>query len=104
MLPVYHQRFTVKFVDADGTELKTETVEEKLSATAPDMSGKMQDGYRFAGWDKAFDVVTENLVVTATYGAAFSENPVWSSGLVQGKIDKANDFATDILAESVIQL
>lgn len=104
VFPVYHQLFTVKFVDADGTELKTETVEEKLSATAPDMSGKMQDGYRFAGWDKAFDVVTENLVVTATYGAAFSENPVWSSGLVQGKINKANDFTTDILATSAIPL
>ncbi|MGN0876112.1 MAG: InlB B-repeat-containing protein [Kiritimatiellia bacterium] len=101
---IYHQLFTVRFLDADGTELKTETVEEKLSATAPDMSGKMQDGYRFAGWDKEFDVVTEDLDVTATYGVAFSENPVWSSGLVQGKIDKANDFTTDILAESVIQL
>ena len=101
---IYHQLFTVRFLDADGTELKTETVEEKLSATAPDMSGKMQDGYRFAGWDKAFDVVTENLVVTATYGAAFSENPVWSSGLVQGKINKANDFTTDILATSAIPL
>lgn len=61
---LYHKLFTVTFKDADGSVLATETVEESFGATAPDMTGK--EG--FLGWDVGFDVVTEDLVVTAQYG------------------------------------
>ena len=61
---LYHKLCTVTFKDADGSVLKTETVEESFGATAPDMTGKED----FLGWDVDFNVVTEDLVVTALYG------------------------------------
>ena len=57
--------YTVTFVDWDGTVLKTETVEEGNSATAP--ADPTRDGYTFIGWDKTFGNVTGNITVTAGY-------------------------------------
>ena len=57
--------FTVIFKDYDGTTLKTEAVESGNSATAPEAPAR--EDYTFMGWDKSFDNVTEDLVVTATY-------------------------------------
>ncbi len=59
--PVYE----VNFVDYDGEVLKTEKVEQGKSATAP--ADPVRDNYTFAGWDVAFDKVTEDITVTATY-------------------------------------
>ena len=57
--------YTVTFKDWDGTTLKTETVNEGESATAP--ATPTRDGYTFTGWDKPFDAVTTDLTVTAQY-------------------------------------
>lgn len=57
--------YTVTFVDYDGTVLKTETVEEGSTATAPTVPGR--DGYNFIGWDTDFSNVTSDLIVTALY-------------------------------------
>ena len=65
------QTFTVIFQDENGTELKKETVEWGKSATAPEDPTK--EGWTFAGWDKAFNVVKSDLTVTATY----TKNPVY---------------------------
>ena len=59
--------YTVTFKDHDGTVLKTETVEEGKSATAP--ADPTREGYTFEGWDKAFDKITADLEVTANYKA-----------------------------------
>ena len=58
-------KYTVTFVDFDGTVLKTESVEYGKSATAPE--NPVRDGYEFAGWDIDFSNITETTTVTATY-------------------------------------
>lgn len=57
--------YTVTFKDYDGTVLKTETVETGKAATAP--ANPSRNGYSFSGWDKAFDNITADTTVTATY-------------------------------------
>lgn len=57
--------YTVTFKDWDGTTLKTETVKEGSSATAP--SDPIREGYKFIGWDKTFSNIVSNLIVTAQY-------------------------------------
>ena len=58
--------YTVKFVDYDGTVLKTESVNYKASATAPkDLPSRK--GYSFVGWDKDYKSVTSDMMVAAQY-------------------------------------
>ncbi|MCL2785725.1 MAG: InlB B-repeat-containing protein [Methanomassiliicoccaceae archaeon] len=57
--------YTVTFEDHDGTILRTETVEEGGSATAP--SDPVRDGHTFIGWNVDFSIITGDLTVTAQY-------------------------------------
>ena len=57
--------YTVKFLDWDGKELKSESVEHGSAATAP--ADPTRKGYTFTGWDKKFDNITEDLTLTAQY-------------------------------------
>ena len=57
--------YMVTFVNWDGTELKTEIVEEGKSATPP--SDPYRDGYVFTGWSTAYSNVRQNLTITAQY-------------------------------------
>ena len=57
--------YTVTFKDYDGTVLGTQKVEEGKAATAP--ANPVRENFTFAGWDKKFDKITSDLVVTATY-------------------------------------
>ena len=64
---VYHQLFTVTFLDADGTVIDTQTVEETTAATEPDMTGRTYGGNPFSGWDSDFSSISGDLTVTAVY-------------------------------------
>ena len=61
----YVKTWTVTFKDEDGTVLKVEIVDEGTGAIAP--TEPVKEGHTFAGWNAAFDNVTEDTVVTATY-------------------------------------
>ena len=58
----YGQKFTVKFVDGKGNELKTQEVLPGEDATAPEVADEL-----FKGWDKEFTNVQGDLVVKALY-------------------------------------
>ena len=58
-------KYQVTFKDKDGNILKEETINEGEAATAP--TAPEVEGYTFKGWDKKFDKVTEDLVITALY-------------------------------------
>lgn len=73
VLPDYSEigklpRYTVLFVDADGTILKETLVREGYSAAAP--LNPTKTGYIFTGWDKAYNHITTDLTVYATYTLA----------------------------------
>jgi hypothetical protein len=64
----YIKTWAVRFLDYDGTVLDTQTVDQGGAATAP--NAPTRTGYRFIGWDKAFNNVTQNLDVNAEYETA----------------------------------
>ncbi|MCL2339925.1 MAG: InlB B-repeat-containing protein, partial [Actinomycetia bacterium] len=57
--------YTVIFVDAVGNRLSVQTVAYGDGAIAP--AAPARTGYRFIGWDVAFDRITSDLTVTALY-------------------------------------
>ena len=82
------QSFTVTFKDYDGTVLSTEKVEKGKGAKAPEEPKR--ENFKFAGWDKAFDKVTSDLVVTATYTTTktviYAENVSVNKGTNEVKV------------------
>lgn len=64
-LILHTKSYTVTFQDYDGTVLKEEIVQSGKSATAPETPTR--EGYTFVGWDKSFEIITEDIVVTAQY-------------------------------------
>ena len=59
------KKYTVTFQDHNGSELKTETVEYGLDATAP--NDPERTGYTFTNWDVDFTNVAGDLTVIAQY-------------------------------------
>ncbi|MGN1433678.1 MAG: InlB B-repeat-containing protein, partial [Ruminococcus sp.] len=63
-------KYTVTFVDEDGTVLDEQQVEYGSSATAPEAPAKSADEngtYEFSGWDTEFSNVVSDMTVTALY-------------------------------------
>ena len=61
----YKKLYTVTFKDYDESIIKTEKVADGESAEEPD--NPTRNGYKFVGWDKEFDNITENTEITAKY-------------------------------------
>ncbi len=57
--------YTVEFKDYDGTTLSTQTVDNGKAAVPPAVS--LRAGYYFVGWDKDFNSISEDTVITAMY-------------------------------------
>ena len=57
--------YTVRFLDYDGSELKTEQVPHGSAATPP--SNPSRVGYTFSKWDKEFNNIVSNLDIKAIY-------------------------------------
>jgi len=79
--------YTVTFKDYNGTVIGTpQAVNYGGSAVAP--TAPTRTGYVFAGWDKTFDKVTGDLVVTAKYtsGNTYDFKPITTSNGAETKI------------------
>ena len=55
----------VTFIDADGTLLDTQAVDYGANAVPPQVIPPV--GYEFAGWDKPYTNITENVTIQAQY-------------------------------------
>ena len=79
---------TVAFFDWDGTQIgEDQEVGHGEAATPP--ANPSREGYIFVGWDTAFDNVTEDLAIHASYVLAHVH------------VATAADFATAVTAETV---
>ena len=63
--PCYEEVYSVTFVDKNGDKISSVTLPKGYAATAP--TPPVFTGFEFIGWDKAFDNVTADIVVTAQY-------------------------------------
>ncbi len=74
------ETFTVIFLNGDGTYLGFAKVEAgqpaNIPPAIPEMEGDAQYTYTFAGWDKDFSAVTEDMIVTALYDKTVNEYTV----------------------------
>lgn len=82
--------YTVTFKDWDGKELAKQTVEDGQAAVAP--ANPTRSGYKFTGWDKAFNYVTSDLIVTAQYEADTSTS---KNNNTQNKSTKIYSISTN---------
>ncbi len=63
-------KYTVTFMDWDGTVISTQSVVYGNSAAAPadpTRTGDVQYSYVFSGWDTDYSYIVEDTIVTATY-------------------------------------
>ncbi|MGI5918819.1 MAG: InlB B-repeat-containing protein, partial [Christensenellales bacterium] len=97
-------RFTVTFVNYDGSVLGTDRVPYGGAATAPEVPGR--EGHTFTGWDTPFDNVTDDITVTALYrintytvrfvnydGTVLSTQTVeWNTAATAPEVPEREDF------------
>lgn len=91
-------KFNVTFKDADGNTIDTQVVEEGSSATAPEAPAKKC--YEFTGWDKAFDNITEDTVITAVYTENHAYVDSQCTGCGKYKESNTNAFEFTDLGDS----
>jgi len=82
-------KYTVNFINYDGTVLKTQVVDHGSPAEAP--ADPVRNGHVFIGWDKDFSKITGNLDVTAIYvpylGLAAENNTVTLTASLKSAAD-----------------
>lgn len=96
-----NRSYTVTFVNWDDSVLKTETVNYGSSATAPANPSRPADAqytYTFAGWDKAFNNITGDLTVKATYSSTLNSYTVtfvnWDDSILKTETVNYGSAAT----------
>ncbi len=86
---------TVTFADWDGTVLETKSVTYGFAATAP--AAPEREGYSFLGWDSDFDIVTQDITVTAVY----EQLPAEDSSVEESTVESSSSEDAYDSSESV---
>jgi uncharacterized protein YjdB len=93
--------FIVTFKDYNGNVIgKSQTVEFGKNATAP--ATPSRKGYTFAGWDRSFSNVKQNLVVTATYKQIFVNKIEISSDITKLAPEKTVTLNVAVTPENAL--
>jgi hypothetical protein len=87
--------YEVQFKDHNGATLKTQVVDHGTAATAP--AAPARDGYTFAGWDKSFSNVADDLIITAQYSQIGQTFPDPGTGITVVDPDGAFDPGTEMV-------
>ena len=90
--------YTVVFQNWDHTLLSEQQVAYGAPATSP--SEPTRTGYLFNGWDRQFDAVIADIVVTATYRLPYMDKFIISVLAVNGTVNGAGEY----LYGSVVEL
>ena len=84
-------KYTVSFVDFDGTVLSTQKVIVGLDAVEPEVPER--EGYIFAGWSRSFTNIQEDIVVTAEYT---KKEVVISTGILRVDVTGGTGFTISV--------
>lgn len=97
--------YDVVFKDHDDSVLKTQSVLYEEAASAPD--NPVRSGYHFIGWDKAFDSITDHLIVIATYeaiGTTITDNGTSLDPVVGDFADSVDFSALELDPKNTLSL
>jgi hypothetical protein len=90
-------KFTVKFVNDDGTVISQGEYEEGSTVTPPTATkaSDAQYTYTFASWDKDVTKVTANVTYTAVYTKAINSYNVTATATTGGKVTGAPEASVE---------
>lgn len=91
--------YTVKFLDFEGNLLTAQKVKYGNAASAPD--AEAPTGYTFAGWDKDFSKVTENITVRMVAIKDESELPISVESCEAVRADEKSGYNLSIVLSNV---
>ena len=97
-IKVINNKYTVNYVDADGTVLSTQTILEGSDATPP--ASPSMSGMTFCGWSSSGENITCNTDIVAQYVDATKDN-VFKVSNVQGNV--GDIVTTSIYLDGIVK-
>ena len=89
----YIRVYSVEFVDYDGLLISSQLVDINKSAIAPGIPER--NGYRFIGWDIPFDIVVDDILITAQYVKQYNVTFVgfYGDSIADLLVDEGSSFS-----------
>lgn len=97
-IKVNNNKYTVNYVDSDGTILSTQTVLEGSNATPP--ASPTMSGMTFCGWSNSGENITHNTDIVAQYVDATKDN-VFKVSNIQGNV--GDIVTTSIYLDGIVK-
>lgn len=100
-ITIKKQGYTVTFKDWDGSEIDTQSVNHGSAATAP--ANPVRVGWKFTGWDKAFDNVTSDLTIMAQYIKNTGSRPSGGGRVLLYTVKFETNGGTAVASKTVVR-